>query len=140
MEQNFIGNSELGYLGNAATGVSFPIISCSNGGLQVQHGQQSLKGKLYRNNQLSGKDVGCILPIDWKISPCCCCISCSRYCLFYAIGNYFVLLRINNSFRQLQPLLTIFNPLMTMFYLLIHSHTSMLVYRRQTMPSKRINM
>ena len=29
-DQIFIGNSELGYLGNAATGVSFPIICIAN--------------------------------------------------------------------------------------------------------------
>lgn len=30
VDQIFIGNSELGYLGNAATGVSFPIICIAN--------------------------------------------------------------------------------------------------------------
>ena len=30
VDQMFIGNSELGYLGNAATGVSFPIICIAN--------------------------------------------------------------------------------------------------------------
>ena len=30
VDQIFIGNSELGYLGNAATGVSFPVICIAN--------------------------------------------------------------------------------------------------------------
>lgn len=30
VDQIFIGNSELGYIGNAATGVSFPIICIAN--------------------------------------------------------------------------------------------------------------
>lgn len=30
VDQIFIGNSELGYLGNAATGISFPIICIAN--------------------------------------------------------------------------------------------------------------
>ena len=30
VDQIFIGNSELGYLGNAATGVSFPLICIAN--------------------------------------------------------------------------------------------------------------
>ena len=30
VDQIFIGNSELGYLGNAATGISFPLICIAN--------------------------------------------------------------------------------------------------------------
>ena len=30
VDQIFIGNNELGYLGNAATGVSFPVICIAN--------------------------------------------------------------------------------------------------------------
>ncbi len=82
VDQIFIGNSELGYLGNAATGVSFPIICIANAfAWCIGDGAASYlsicSGK--KDSELAHKCVGTGITVSAIIS-----IALSALCLIFA--------------------------------------------------------
>ncbi len=82
VDQIFIGNSELGYLGNAATGVSFPVICIANAfAWCVGDGAASYLSICFgrKDNESAHKCVGTGITVSLLISLVLCVI-----CLVYA--------------------------------------------------------